>query len=375
MKQEDIDIRQEKCLDDAVKIMEEGASLTQEQMDALQDDPETMAACEDIVIIADGLRRVTSSTDEDDIERRLHRFHQNHRNRQRRLRAMGLTAIGMAAAFAGILSLLHSTHRQEKELFFKAEEGNITAQLTNKAGQPVTLHLYTDDQSEEPHLDVAAMKREVQPADTMTLRMPNGNSCHVMLPDGSQVFLHPGSRLVYPQAFLGKNREVRLEGQGYFIVAKDKEHPFVILTEKSMTTVTGTEFNVTAIKGQADKVTLVNGSVLFRDRHSQKEVAIIPGQQASTTPYGYVSVCEADTMAFTAWRDGYLYYDKSTLAEILRQIGRSYNVSIECHSPALLAYRMHFAIRRDRDLEYVVRMLNRMKKVNAEVKDGKIVIE
>lgn len=70
------------------------------------------------------------------------------------------------------------------------------------------------------------------------------------------------SRLKYPVVFTGKNRMVELEGEAYFDVSKDEEHPFVVCTEQLDVTVLGTGFNVMAYKRDSrTEVTLVKGKV------------------------------------------------------------------------------------------------------------------
>jgi ferric-dicitrate binding protein FerR (iron transport regulator) len=70
------------------------------------------------------------------------------------------------------------------------------------------------------------------------------NMQSILLPDGSQVQLGPGSKLVYPLEFDGKMREVQLEGQAFFDVVKDKSKPFVVKTKDMDVTALGTSFEV-----------------------------------------------------------------------------------------------------------------------------------
>ena len=61
-----------------------------------------------------------------------------------------------------------------------------------------------------------------------TVVVPEGKDMKLILADGTQVWLNANSRLVYPTAFKGKNREVELQGEGYFKVAHDAHHPFIV---------------------------------------------------------------------------------------------------------------------------------------------------
>ena len=68
----------------------------------------------------------------------------------------------------------------------------------------------------------------------------------VLLADGTTVHLNAGSKLLYPVRFVGKRRIVTLEGEAYFDVRKDEEHPFVVRTRFGEVTVLGTAFNINA---------------------------------------------------------------------------------------------------------------------------------
>ncbi|MCI7453467.1 MAG: DUF4974 domain-containing protein, partial [Prevotella sp.] len=84
--------------------------------------------------------------------------------------------------------------------------------------------------------------------------------------------------------------------------------------------------------------------------------------------YGYIDVHPADTMQYTSWRDGFIYYDRASLDEILKQIGAIYNVTVQCYNRNLLSLHMHFVLRRDQNLNDAVEMLNSMKKVHATLR-------
>jgi len=106
---------------------------------------------------------------------------------------------------------------------------------------------------------------------TVTTRA--GSRMQLKLPDGSKVFINSSSNLSYDKDFGKKLREVTLEGEAYFDVVKDPEHPFIIHTKVVDVKVLGTEFNVKAYP--EDKVTetsLIRGSVelTVKNRNNEK---------------------------------------------------------------------------------------------------------
>ncbi len=50
------------------------------------------------------------------------------------------------------------------------------------------------------------------------------------------------SLLRYPTSFIGEKREVFLEGEAFFEVAKDAKHPFIVHTNRHSVEVLGTSF-------------------------------------------------------------------------------------------------------------------------------------
>ncbi|OIN58261.1 FecR family protein [Arsenicibacter rosenii] len=79
----------------------------------------------------------------------------------------------------------------------------------------------------------------------------------VVLTDGSSVILQKNSRLRYDKTLSGNRREITLEGEAYFDVAKDPHKPFIVYANDLVTKVLGTSFNVRAYAGAKDVVVTV----------------------------------------------------------------------------------------------------------------------
>jgi ferric-dicitrate binding protein FerR (iron transport regulator) len=86
----------------------------------------------------------------------------------------------------------------------------------------------------------------------------------VLLPDGTQVDLGPGSKLVYGKEFMKGKRELRLTGEAFFDVTTDPDHPFTVMAGLAKIKVTGTRFvvNASAISEEVE-VSVKSGNVLF----------------------------------------------------------------------------------------------------------------
>ncbi len=99
------------------------------------------------------------------------------------------------------------------------------------------------------------------------VKVGHGSKSKIQLPDGTQVWLNSGSKLTYEGSFKGGLREVALDGEAYFDVTRDPEHPFIVHTSSIDIKVLGTAFNVKAYDvDQTIEATLIHGSIEVVDR-------------------------------------------------------------------------------------------------------------
>lgn len=105
-----------------------------------------------------------------------------------------------------------------------------------------------------------------------------GTRTNLLLPDGTVVWLNAGSVLTYPSSFSGQERNVTLEGEAFFDVAKDEKHPFIVHTSTANIKVLGTSFDVKAYaKDKTMETTLIKGSIEVTYRKSR--IILKPNQK------------------------------------------------------------------------------------------------
>jgi Fe2+-dicitrate sensor, membrane component len=161
-----------------------------------------------------------------------------------------------------------------------------------------------------------------------TMSTPKGGIYQLTLPDGTRVWLNAASSITYPTAFTGKNRTVKITGEAYFEVTKNTRQPFIVSTEGMEITVMGTRFNVNCYGDEPGlKTTLLSGSV--RIASGGRARVLTPGQQARVDETGAIKVSNADIEADMAWKNGYFYFRGKSIAEIMRQAARWYNVDVK----------------------------------------------
>lgn len=161
------------------------------------------------------------------------------------------------------------------------------------------------------------------------LQIPRGGEYRLMLADGTQVWLNSQTKLRYPVSFDGEKREVWLEGEAYFQVAKDAEHPFVIRTrERVAVEVLGTSFNVRAYKDESRIETVLEEGVVKMSAAGQV-VKLLPGNRSCyDCESRQMEVGMVDTRIFTDWRSGQFIFFKKRVEEILRDLSRWYDLEI-----------------------------------------------
>ncbi|MEE1944231.1 FecR family protein [Pedobacter sp. KR3-3] len=169
-----------------------------------------------------------------------------------------------------------------------------------------------------------------------TISTPKGGQYHLILTDGTNVWLNANSSIKFPAAFTGDNRQVEITGEVYFEVFKNKAKPFIVNTSQSEIKVLGTHFNVNAYDDEAfEKTTLLEGAIELK-RGADKAL-LTPGLQASLSKSSsHIAIKEVDDLdAIIAWKNGYFQFDRADLQSVMRQVSRWYNVSVSYKGPIL----------------------------------------
>ncbi|WP_425236853.1 FecR family protein [Ulvibacterium sp.] len=215
-----------------------------------------------------------------------------------------------------------------------------------------------------------------------TLKVPYGKRFMLILSDGTKVHLNAGTTLRYPVEFIrGKNRQVFLQGEAYFDVAKDERHPFVINANELNIQVLGTQFNLSAYPEDAKvKTVLVEGSVGFfeegQDFDSKAQARLQPGFMATWQKEDKsMAYSEVDTDIYTGWMDGKIIFNHIPFKDILKKLERNYDVRITNNNKTLDDVRFTASF----DTETMEQILNAFKKshpLHFEIReDNQIIIE
>ena len=163
-----------------------------------------------------------------------------------------------------------------------------------------------------------------------TIKVPYGKRFELKLSDGTDVHLNAGTSLRYPVRFInGENRQVYLNGEAYFEVAKDAKHPFIVGSNDMNIKVLGTKFNMTSYKEDAKSYTvLVEGSVAASSKLVEHdEVLLKPGNRVFFENK-YLKTETVDVRKYIAWVSGQLMFIDDSFGVITNKLERKYNVDI-----------------------------------------------
>ncbi len=192
-----------------------------------------------------------------------------------------------------------------------------------------------------------------------------GQRLSVMLVDGTRLILAPASRARLAANYgqgAGGSREVELEGEAYFAVVHDAAHPFAVHAGNAMTTDVGTQFAVRAYVGDAAvHIAVAEGQVSVRPLRvlgARSAVSAAAGDVVSVTDTGVAVTHGVNVAALTIWVDGGLVFQHATVAEVAREISRTFDVDVRVAEATLARRHVTAAFGHDADsLEAVLSYL------------------
>ena len=214
-----------------------------------------------------------------------------------------------------------------------------------------------------------------------TLKVPYGKRFDVILSDGTHVFLNSGTSLRYPVQFLkGFDRNVFLNGEAYFEVAKDREHPFTVHADELDIEVLGTKFNVSHYPEDTNiNTVLVEGSVELHKKSKEGEsgggLLLKPGFKAEWRTAGKdIAIEKVETQIYTAWVQGRLVFRNTPFQKIRQSLERRYNVNIKNRNEDLdeQLFDATFDIE---SIEEVLESFNKSYAIKYKIADNEVIIE
>lgn len=189
-----------------------------------------------------------------------------------------------------------------------------------------------------------------------------GQTGHLFLFDGTEVWLNSGTKFKYPNKFNQNERDVYIEGEAFFKVKPNKKLPFKVKTGKLEVEVLGTSFNVSAYPSEDNQsVFLVEGSVQINNPEGDKIGEITPGQMATKTDGNpSIQVQNADPYFYTSWKNGKIIFNSEKLSDIAKKMERWYNVEIRFSQESLKDYNFSGTILRTKPIDQTIMAMEQL---------------
>jgi ferric-dicitrate binding protein FerR (iron transport regulator) len=296
--------------------------------------------------------------------------------------------IAIAATIVAVFTagLLFFTNRSEKVTIASRQANEIKpgrngATLTLSNGKKILLSNATNGElAEEAGIAISKtadgkLVYEIQsPSDGTdkinTISTDKGETYQLRLPDGTNIWLNAASSLTYCSTLLKDGvRSVKLDGEAYFEVAKDKYHPFIVETDHQQVEVLGTHFNVSAYLDEPFiKTTLLEGAV--RLNHA---TILKPDDQATVGLSGKIAVEQVDVQEAVAWKNGKFIFISEDITSVMRKLSRWYNVEVVYKNKCSAATFTGVISRYD-DISRILNKINYTGAVHLTIEGRRIVV-
>ncbi|NDO58815.1 FecR family protein [Bacteroides caecimuris] len=203
-----------------------------------------------------------------------------------------------------------------------------------------------------------------------TLRTLHGMECHIVLSDGTKVHLNAESQLTYPICFSDKERIVQVEGEAYFDVAPDKEHPFIVQTPHTSIRVTGTSFNVRAYADEEiESTTLISGGVKISSGNEVFE--LIPNQHYTYNKKTNTNtVTNVNTELYTSWESGSFIFLNVPLENVMSYLSKWYGFKYTFEDETAKQVRIGASLNRYKNMNPIIDMITELNLVNIKQREG-----
>ena len=215
-------------------------------------------------------------------------------------------------------------------------------------------------------------------AHRQTITVPAGQRAQITLADGTKVWLNSKSTLTYASNFGRQERNVELDGEAYFEVAKNKKIPFFVNTEINRVKVVGTHFNVCAYKGSNEfETTLIEGIVDIYPVGSDQVITRLTKDEFFGSYNGKYKKTTLPSYDYLRWKEGLYCFDDAPLNSLLNKLEKYYNVNISVRNLKILNYRCTGKFKEQDGIEHILKVIQKDHKFTYRINEEKdsIIIE
>lgn len=206
-----------------------------------------------------------------------------------------------------------------------------------------------------------------------------GERARIDLGDGSKVTLNSASKLIMPETFSQKTREVELQGQAFFDIESDRNRPFLIHTQTGVIEVVGTSFDVRSYsEDDLIEVVVREGTVeISQQAEPEQKLIVNEGYKGSiVVSENRLNLKWVDDLdSYFGWLEGRLVFREDPLHNVFRQIERIYDVEISYVGTDDSILEKEFsADLKTRSVREVMDVLKMAMDIEYEIEDDRVII-
>lgn len=207
------------------------------------------------------------------------------------------------------------------------------------------------------------------PVVMQTINVPAGQRAEITLVDGTKVWLNAKTTFTFPNQFSAQNREVLIDGEGFFDVTPNKSNPFIVKTRKYDIKVWGTKFNLIAYSDkEIFQTSLLEGSVEVLKSGGSKGVFIRPGEQIYQENDRLVLDSIIDMNHFL-WKEGIISFNDESFPELVKKLELYFDLKIEVKNDKILDYRCTGKFRTKDGVEHILKVLQLSNKFSFKINE------
>lgn len=198
------------------------------------------------------------------------------------------------------------------------------------------------------------LKQQLPQTAMQTISVPPGQRVELTLADGTDVWLNAGTTFTFPNNFSSDNREVELNGEGYFTVSRNEKKPFIVKTSTYNVKVLGTEFNVMAYaKAPMFEVSLLKGSVEVYSDVKQQKVLLEPNMQAHLENDRLVKgpISQFNNLL---WKEGVICFDDEPVDRMIDKLELYFDTRITVENEAFKKKRYTGKFQAQKGIEHIL---------------------
>ncbi|QGY47966.1 DUF4974 domain-containing protein [Maribellus comscasis] len=210
-----------------------------------------------------------------------------------------------------------------------------------------------------------------------TIHVPAGQRAEIILADSTKVWLNAKTTFKFPSQFANKERNVELDGEGFFEVTHKMKKPFVVNTSKYDVKVLGTKFNLIAYSETEEfETSLLEGAVEIIKQGESSGMSLSPNKEAVLRD-GKMIVSAIENPDHFLWREGIISFDNISFTELVHNLELYFDIIIEVKNTQKFNSRYSGKFRMKDGVEHILKVVQLKENFNYRIdeKTNKIIIE